>query len=90
MTLREEIMQNINEVPENSLTLLLQFVRFLKEEAKMEKLEKKTIRHGGWVKGEIWMSDDFDDPLEFVSADEMRVLEAMRENKRAELQEAVV
>ena len=33
------------------------------------------------------MSDDFDDPLEFVSPEEMKVPEAMREGK---LQEAAV
>lgn len=37
----------------------------------------KPVRHGEWVAGEVWISDDFDDPLEFVSPEEQRVLEAM-------------
>ncbi len=49
--------------------------------------ENKPIRHGGWVDGEIWMSDGFDDPLEFVSPEEMKVLEAMRADKKQELEQ---
>jgi hypothetical protein len=42
------------------------------------------------------MSDDFNDPMDFVSEDEMRVLEAMRtqkeshEEEKLTLQEAAV
>ena len=39
---------------------------------------KKALRQGGWIKSEIYMSDDFNDSFEPVSEKEMRVLEAVR------------
>ena len=88
MTLREEILHDIEDVPENSLQLLLQFVRFLRESravpVKREKKKRDKPRLLGVLEGQVWMSDDFDDPLEFVSPEEMKVLEAMREAKKSE------
>ena len=73
MTLREEVVQLISEVPDNKLNTLMQFARILKEtknnDSKSENNyddEIKAVRHGGWVK-KIWMSDDFNDPMDFVS-----------------------
>ena len=93
--LREEILREINDVPESSLSLLLQFVRFLKKAdltvgVPESRPKGKPYRKGGWVKDEIWMSDDFDDQFELVSREEMRVLEALRESRKMELQEAAV
>lgn len=95
MTLKEEILHCIDDVPERSMPLLLQFVRFLRESpAVTEQLKEKKKRDRprllGVLKGQVWMSDDFNDPMDFVSEDEQRVLEAMREVKRKVVQEAVV
>ena len=95
MTLREEAMKAVEDVPECKLDALIQFARFLKESdftvgMPESKPKDKPYRKGGWVKGEIWMSDDFDDQLEFVSREELRVLEAIRESRKTELQEAAV
>ena len=98
MNLQEEALKAVKDVPIGSLPELIKFARFLKtshQEAidkRMAVKDKKPVRQGGWVKGEIWMSDDFNDPLEFVSEDEMLVLEAMRAHKleQSEIQEAAV
>lgn len=91
MKFTEEELAILESIPAGRKQELLQFAQFLTDKAKPEATtEKKTRRSGGWVKGKIWMSDDFNDPLEFVSPDEMRVLEAMRVGKRQELQEAAV
>ena len=95
MTLREEALKAVEDVPECKLPELIQFANFLKISlATSEKKENKPLRHGGWVKGEIFMAEDFNDPLEFVSEDEMKMLKAMRAQKNVklheELQEAAV
>ena len=99
MTLREEVLQAVEQVPAQKLPSLIDFARYLKSsyEAELNEAkavaEKKPRRHGGWIKGEVWMSDDFNDPMDFVSEDEMRVLEIMRASKKKhthQLQESVV
>ena len=99
MTLREEVLQVIEQIPEQKLPSLIDFARYLKSSYEAEHneakaaAERKPRRHGGWIKGEVWMSDDFNDPMEFVSEDEMRVLEIMRASKKKQthqLQEAVI
>lgn len=74
MTLREEIYHDIKDVPENTLQILHQFVRFLKEnpadvsensgEASQKKRDRPRLL--GVLEGKVWISDDFNDPLEFV------------------------
>ena len=73
MTLKEEALKALENVPIGSLPELIKFARFLRS-SHQEEIEtwkagknKKPVRHGGWVKGEVWMSDDFNDSLEFVS-----------------------
>ncbi|MBQ9574040.1 MAG: DUF2281 domain-containing protein, partial [Synergistaceae bacterium] len=87
MTLREEILHSIDDVPESSLQLLLQFVRFLREcpvvTAKKEKKKRDRPRLLGVLEGKVWMSDDFNDPMDFVSPEEAKVLEAMRTAKKS-------
>ena len=88
MILREKDIKELEKVPAGKWHEVMDFARYMIESAKSERLrENKPIRHGGWVEGEIWMSDDFDDPMEFVSPEEMKVLEAMRGEN---LQEAAV
>ena len=93
MTFSNEELKILESIPPGTKHELLSFARFLARKAEEESkpdAEKKNRRSGGWVKGKIWMSDNFNDPLDFVSSDEMHVLEAMRENKKAELQEVAV
>ena len=94
MILREEDLKVLEGVPAGKWHEVMDFARYLIANSEKEKMteakEDKLYRSGGWVKGEIWMSDDFNDPMDFVSDDEMRVLEAMRNNKKEELQEAAV
>ena len=150
MTLREQVLNAVEEVPSNKLSVLLHFARFLRDcplslgeteepigrpsdlwgifakDEDTPKSEKKDVeeeeeidyvtegfellfeseyrkllkaqqelqemkkqaerRQGGWVKGKIWISDD---SLEFVSDDEIKILEAIRNNKK-EPQEVAV
>ena len=96
MTLREEVLRTVETLPDYKLETLLQFTRFLKEskytagmqdnaekdDAEInEVLANEPVRHGRWIK-KIWMSDDFNDPMDFVSDEEMRVLDAMRSRKK--------
>ena len=91
MILREEDLKVLEEVPAGKWHEVMDFARFLAGRSENDlNTEKKSYRHGEWVKGEIWISDDFNDPVEFVSPEEMRVLETMRKNKKDDLQEAVV
>lgn len=69
---REEIMiqpvilEKLAELPESLQTKVLHYIEFLIEkQAKNSTQEKPTKRGGlGIWKGKIWMSDDFDEPLE--------------------------
>ena len=94
MTLREEILRNINEVPESSLQLLLQFVRFLRESpatpAKREKKKRDRPRLLGVLEGQVWMSDDFNEPMELVPESELQALKEAAGHSREIPQEAVI
>ena len=92
MTLREEVLMNLEQIPENKLSILLHFMRFLAEcpaaFGMQEKPQGKPRNLLGILKGKVWMSDDFNDKLEYVSKDELKMLEEMRAKKKAEAQEA--
>ena len=94
MTLREEIMHDIENVPESSLQLLLQFVRFLREApavpAKRERKKRDRPRLLGVLEGQVWMSDDFNEPLELVPESELRALREAAERGTTIPQEAVI
>jgi hypothetical protein len=70
---REEIMiqpvilEKLAELPESLQTEVLHYIEFLIEkQAKNSTQEKPTKRGGlGIWKNKIWMSDDFDEPLDF-------------------------
>ena len=98
MVLLEEDLKVLKSVPAGDWHTVMGLARYLAEEHK-KKLSsgKKRERPRLWgaLEGKVWMSDDFDDPMDFVSEDEVRVLEAMRASKKAahheeELQEAAV
>jgi len=69
---REEIMiqpvilEKLAELPESLQAEVLHYIEFLIEkQAKNSTQEKPTKRGGlGMWKGKIWISDDFDEPLE--------------------------
>ncbi len=87
MILREEDLKVLSEVPAGKWHEVMDFARYLTEEHKKiissgKKREKPRL--WGALEGQVWMSDDFNDPMDFVSPEEMRVLEAMREAKKAE------
>ena len=94
MTLREEILHDIENVPESSLQLLLQFVRFLRESpvvpAKREKKKRDRPRLLGVLEGQVWMSDDFNDPMELVPQSELRALQEAADRNKVLPQEAVI
>lgn len=63
----EQILINeIHTLPENLKQEVLHFVQFLKQKqtVEAENPQPRKKRHAGSAKGEIFMSDDFDEPLE--------------------------
>jgi hypothetical protein len=60
------ILEKLEELPESLQTEVLHYIEFLIEkQAKNSTQEKPTKRGGlGIWKDKIWMSDDFDEPLE--------------------------
>ena len=90
MKLTEEELKIIEAVPADKMGSLLDFARFLKDTAKPSAKKRERPRLVGVLKGQVWMSDDFNDPMDFVSESEALVLEAMRAGKKHELEEAVV
>ena len=94
MKFTEDELAILESIPAGRKQELLQFAQFLKEAhekvVNTPKKKREKPRLVGALEGKVWMSDDFNDPLEFVSPDEMRVLDAMRATKRPELQEAAV
>ncbi len=85
MILRDEDLKILREVPAENWHILMHLANYLAEE------HRKVIQSGkkrdkprllGALEGQVWISDDFNDPMDFVSEDEMRVLEAMRTQKK--------
>ncbi len=60
------ILEKLAELPESLQTEVLHYIEFLiEQQAKNLSQEKPTKRGGlGIWKDKIWMSDDFDEPLE--------------------------
>ena len=92
MTLREEASIMLEQVPEYKMSELIHFMSFLAEcpvnLGRQEKPKGKPRNLLGILKGKVWMSDDFNDKLEYVSPEEMKILEECRAEKKAALQEA--
>lgn len=91
MTFTPEEMKILEDVPAGKKQELIQFAEFLRDahQKALSEGRKKRDRPRllGVLKGQIWMSDDFNDPMDFVSEDEMRVLEAMRTQKESQKEE---
>ena len=60
------ILEKLAELPESLQTEVLHYIEFLIEKQAKNSTQDKPTKRGGlgiW-KGKIWMSDDFDEPLE--------------------------
>ena len=60
------ILEKLAELPESLQTEVLHYIEFLIEKQAKNSTQEKPKKRGGlgiW-KGKIWMSDDFDEPLE--------------------------
>ncbi len=94
MTLREEVLMNLEQIPENKLSVLLHFMRFLAEcpvtLGMPEKPRGRPRDLYGILEGKIWVADDFDEPMELVTESELRELREAANQKAAEVQEAAV
>lgn len=93
MKLREEALMMLEQVPEYKMSELIHFMRFLTEcpvnLGEQDKPKGKPRNMSGILKGKIWMSDDFNDKLEYVSKEELHMLEEFRAGKKAPVQEAI-
>ena len=92
MTLREEASMLLEQVPDYKMSELIHLMRFLAEcpvnLGRQEKPKGKPRNLLGALKGKVWVSDDFSDKLEYVSPEEMKMLEEFRAVKKTALQEA--
>ena len=67
MMIETAILKNLEKLPESVKQAVLDYIEFLVNRYAQEppKTEKVAKRGGlGIWKGKIWMSDDFDEPLE--------------------------
>jgi mRNA-degrading endonuclease RelE of RelBE toxin-antitoxin system len=67
MMIETAILKNLEKLPESVKQAVLDYIEFLVSRYAQEapKTEKAAKRGGlGIWKGKIWMSDDFDEPLE--------------------------
>ncbi len=67
MMIETAILKNVEKLPESVKQAVLDYIEFLVNRYTQEtpKTEKAAKRGGlGIWKGKIWMSDDFDEPLE--------------------------
>ena len=67
MKFTDEELAVLEGIPAGKKQELLNFAQFLADDAHSSdsdsEVETKIYRKGGWVKGQIWMSEDFNDPL---------------------------
>ncbi|MEG3969168.1 DUF2281 domain-containing protein [Microcoleus sp. T2B6] len=67
MMIETAILKNLEKLPESVKQAVLDYIEFLvnRYAEEVPKTEKAAKRGGlGIWKGKIWMSDDFDEPLE--------------------------
>ena len=57
-------MQDFETLPPEKQAEVVDFIQFLKSRQAHQDQPPKTKRPFGVLKGEVWMSDDFDAPLE--------------------------
>jgi len=67
MMVQGAILEKLEKLPESLQTEALHYIEFLLERYAKESAPKempKKKRKAGLLKGKIWMSEDFDEPLE--------------------------
>ncbi len=62
MTHAELVYEHLRQLPDSVVVEVFDFVQFL--EHKMEKQQSIPPRQPGSARGQIWMADDFDAPLD--------------------------
>lgn len=62
-TLAEQVYQDCQNLPDETLREVLDFVAFLKQRKGLEQDNKISPRKPGALKGKIWIADDFDAPM---------------------------
>jgi len=62
MTQAELVFEHLKQLPEPLLAEVMDFVQFL--EQKQARAEKHPPRQPGSAKGQIWIAEDFDAPLD--------------------------
>ena len=95
MTLRKEAIHALDGVPDFRLPELIRYMRFLSEcpvnLGNTGQPKGKPSDIIGILKGRIWVSEDFDEPMELLSASEIRELRGLQVRQEEEhLQEAVI
>jgi len=71
-SIRETILQEMSVLPPARYSEVLDFIVSLKTDAVKPEVDKPKTASGkrprsescGWLKGKVWMADDFDAPLE--------------------------
>ena len=65
-TIQPVILEKLAELPEFLQTEVLHYIEFLSEKQAKNSTQEKPAKRGrlGIWKDKIWMSDDFDEPLE--------------------------
>ena len=91
MTLREEAVYALDNVPDYKLYELIHYMRFLAEcpvtLGMPEKPRGRPRDLCGILKGKIWVADDFDESMELVTESELRALREKANQKATENQE---
>jgi hypothetical protein len=63
MTIKEEIVSELTSAPEKLLVEVLSFIRNTKSKSIQSSKPTDFHRVAGLHEGQIWISDDFNDPL---------------------------
>jgi hypothetical protein len=70
-TYREKLIADINDIPDSKLPQFYKVVHTLKEQFLPLAHKKSTVsRKLGSAKGQVWIADDFNDPLPDEVVDE--------------------
>ena len=69
-TLQEQAHEAVQLLPDEKLPDLIQYAYFLRyapnfKDYTQKVSEGKPLRQAGRLKGQVWMSDDFNDPMDF-------------------------
>ena len=89
MIINGEDLKVLENVPAGKWHEVMELAHRLAEENRKIINSGKTRdkpRLWGVLEGKVWMSDDFNDPMDFISPEEAKVLEAMRSRKKKEVQ----